>query len=140
MPKFRKKPVVIEAEQWDGLFPNKLSIESWPFPEKDRCDKCGIPLEAHGRIKTLEGYHIVCPKDWRIIGIQGEKYPCKPDIFEQTYETDKYSMDQLEAITDKANEKRDNLFDNMEWKRKPCLTMADIRLVLEAMQELAITK
>lgn len=86
MAKYRKKPVVIDAEQWDGLFPNDLGIERWPYGEKERCDKCGIPFDAHGRIKTLEGYYIACPRDWRIVGIQGEIYPCKPDIFEATYE------------------------------------------------------
>lgn len=84
--KYRKKPVVIEAEQWKGEFPNKLNVNIWPVPEKNRCEKCGIPLEAHGRVKTLEGYHIACPGDWIITGVKGEHYPCKPDIFEMTYE------------------------------------------------------
>lgn len=86
MAKYRKKPVIIEAEQWDGTFPNDLGIVIWPYPDKERCAECNVPLEAHGRIKTLEGYHIACPKDWRIVGIKNEAYPCKPDIFEMTYE------------------------------------------------------
>ena len=40
----------------------------------------------HGWIDTLEGGHIVCPGDWIITGVKGEHYPCKPDIFEMTYE------------------------------------------------------
>ena len=40
----------------------------------------------HGWIATLEGGHIVCPGDWIITGVKGEMYPCKPDIFEATYE------------------------------------------------------
>jgi len=40
----------------------------------------------HGNVKTLEGYHIACPGDYIIRGIQGEHYPCKPDIFKATYD------------------------------------------------------
>jgi hypothetical protein len=40
----------------------------------------------HGWIDTLEGGHTVCPHDWIITGVTGEKYPCKPHIFEATYE------------------------------------------------------
>jgi len=72
MPKFRKKPVVVEAEQW---FPGK-SIEG--VVERSN--------GAYGYIETLEGQFIVSSGDWVITGIQGEKYPCKPDIFEATYE------------------------------------------------------
>lgn len=56
--KFRKKPVVVEAYQTD-----KKEV-----------------------IHTLEGDMIASPGDWIITGINGEKYPCKPDIFEETYE------------------------------------------------------
>ncbi len=47
---------------------------------------CGHPSNAHGWCPTLEGNHIVCVGDWIITGIAGEQYPCKPDIFEQTYD------------------------------------------------------
>lgn len=50
------------------------------------CEKCGNRHHIHGWIDTLEGGHIVCPGDWIITGVQGEHYPCKPDIFDQTYE------------------------------------------------------
>jgi hypothetical protein len=50
------------------------------------CKHCGMTLRMHGWIKTLEGGHIVCPSDWIITGVQGEKYPCKNDIFLATYE------------------------------------------------------
>jgi hypothetical protein len=69
--KFRKKPVVVEATQWfkDGDHP---AVEKWNDNEY--------------RIKTLEGAHIVTIGDWIITGVKGEHYPCKPDIFELTYE------------------------------------------------------
>ncbi len=100
MAKFRKKPVVIEAEQW---FRNGDHSEDGPSNKEgqivrryrnpnrsgeDICDhhRCIFPMSLHGWIDTLEGGHVVCPGDWIITGIKGEKYPCKPDIFEATYE------------------------------------------------------
>ena len=50
------------------------------------CGYCNVRMYEHGWIDTLEGGHIVCPGDWIITGIKGEHYPCKPDIFESTYE------------------------------------------------------
>lgn len=50
------------------------------------CKHCGRIMHVHGWIDTLEGGHIVCPGDWIITGVQGENYPCKPDIFAATYE------------------------------------------------------
>jgi hypothetical protein len=44
--------------------------------------------ESIGWVQTLEGGHIVTPGDWIITGVKGEHYPCKPDIFEMTYEVD----------------------------------------------------
>ena len=53
---------------------------------EEKCVKCDNIMHAHGWIDTPEGGHIVCPGDYIITGIKGEHYPCKPDIFEQTYE------------------------------------------------------
>lgn len=52
----------------------------------DVCPKCRHTFKEHGFIDTLEGGHIVCVGDYIITGVQGEKYPCKPDIFAATYE------------------------------------------------------
>ena len=75
--KFRKKPVIIEAEQY---FENG----HWP------AGVCRTPEEAKAHYKpwvqTLEGKLMVSDGDWIITGVKGEKYPCKPDIFEATYE------------------------------------------------------
>lgn len=96
--KFRKKPVVIEATQWfkNGDHPEVRQSRTVTFadlPGEPRglvptapCGKCGGEMDAHGLVPTLEGIHIVCPGDWIITGVQGEHYPCKPDIFEATYE------------------------------------------------------
>lgn len=81
--KFRKKPVVIEAFQW---FEKMGEIDG---VERDYGREMLQP-QGHIRrfysIKTLEGKHTVSEGDWIITGIKGEKYPCKPDIFEATYE------------------------------------------------------
>lgn len=53
---------------------------------KTICKHCGQIMHVHGWIDTLEGGHIVCPGDYIITGVQGERYPCKPDIFAATYE------------------------------------------------------
>lgn len=79
---------MIEAVQWNGFgrFP-KVSDVFETYPDDGVvCDVCGADLHIHGWIGTLEGGHRVCPGDWIITGVQGERYPCKPDIFEQTYE------------------------------------------------------
>jgi len=82
MPKFRKKPVVIEAEQ----FTDK---------NKDRClnfvrCNCYPDFDDKGNptltIQTLEGDMLCSIGDWIIKGVNGEFYPCKPDIFKKTYE------------------------------------------------------
>jgi len=76
--KFRKKPVVIEASQWFKHGDHSM-VTKLPSPHaEDRLDL--------GWINTLEGGHVVKPGDWIITGVAGEHYPCKPDIFEATYE------------------------------------------------------
>lgn len=50
------------------------------------CKYCAIRMHDHGWIETFEGGHIVCPGDFVITGVKGERYPCKPDIFEATYD------------------------------------------------------
>lgn len=75
---FRKKPVVIQAVKFDGTL---SSIEGLGIPEVSQeltSDTCQIP--------TLEGVMTASKGDWIICGVKGEFYPCKPDIFEATYE------------------------------------------------------
>lgn len=55
-------------------------------PGDKPCEQCGRPHHVHGWIDTLEQGHRVCPGDWIITGVKGERYPCKPDIFMATYE------------------------------------------------------
>jgi len=93
MKKYRKKPVVIEAEQWFGYgdVPEANIIkysdqQMYKFNPTDRCDRCGELYINHGFLHTLEGFQIVCPGDYIVKGVEGEFYPCKADIFEKTYE------------------------------------------------------
>jgi len=86
MAKYRKKPVVVEAIQWFKHGDHPSVKEYDPYGEQGACGKCGKATEVHGWCRTLEGGHIVCPGDFIITGVQGEHYPCKPDIFEATYE------------------------------------------------------
>jgi len=91
MAKYRKLPVEIEATQWFqyGDHPavrRYLDAVPKPFRPLDTCGGCNNPHEDHGWINTLEAGHRVCPCDWIITGVQGEMYPCKPDIFAKTYE------------------------------------------------------
>lgn len=101
MPKFRKKPIVIEATQWfkNGDHPQDdngklymgegMVVRYYRNPIGDgheECQYCKNIMHDHGWIDTLEGKHIVCVGDWIITGVNGEFYPCKPDIFSETYE------------------------------------------------------
>ena len=97
MTAFRKKTVVIQAFQMTKA--RRVSNEEWPewlhrawnhgfhdvgslscvdFPNSDGTD--------HLQIRTLEGVQLVSWGDWIIQGVKGELYPCKPDIFDLTYE------------------------------------------------------
>ena len=86
--KFRKKPVVIDAVQWDGTLSGLRAIEAaLPTLNTTALSSHEGRNEARGwRIGTLEGGHEVTPGDWIITGVKGEHYPCKPDIFTATYE------------------------------------------------------
>jgi hypothetical protein len=89
MPLFRKKPVVIEAVKWTGdnlrevidfigLHPSDQDL-TWSEYEEVVAN-CGL------KIFTLEGPHLASVGDMIIKGVNGEVYPCKPDIFNKTYE------------------------------------------------------
>ena len=86
--KYRKKPVIIEAIQWDG------SYESYKEIKKCFSDLITTSINYHEKynkvyfwkIFTLEGGHEVSPGDYIVKGVKGEYYPVKPDIFRETYE------------------------------------------------------
>ena len=80
--KFTKKPVVIEAEQWNGTDASFEAIGDLAYGGNRNIQQLGDKLE----IPTLEGVMTASLGDWIIKGVSGEVYPCKPDIFEMTYE------------------------------------------------------
>lgn len=107
MAKYRKKPVIVDATQWfengdhpeDNCGPNKRT-ETAPYAgqgevvgyyvipiyilARGKCIKCGKTHYNHGELRC--NHNRVCPGDWIITLKGGERYTCKPDIFEQTYE------------------------------------------------------
>jgi hypothetical protein len=99
MAKYRKKPVVIEAVQltWENW--NEICEFVGVGPEDDKPNGCYVDGEGQAHdtppdndarlgllIPTLEGTMLGTEGDWIIKGVSGEVYPCKPDIFHQTYE------------------------------------------------------
>ena len=88
--KFRKKPVVIEAVRWTGNNLREViaftglhpSAEKWTWTEY-----VTVVKNDGLKIFALEGPLMAAVGDWIIRGVKGEYYPCKPDIFEATYET-----------------------------------------------------
>ncbi len=90
MGKYRKKPIVIEAFQW--------MMDEVPNWWRDKSDEFTINVRSGSVfIPTLEGTHETKPGDFIIKGVRGELYPCKPDIFEMTYE----------EVNEKNNESED---------------------------------
>lgn len=89
MKKFRKKPVVIEAVQWTG--DNLRAVIDFtglhPSAQQWSWDEYSDVVKNEGlKIFTIEGAMLANIGDWIIKGVKGEFYPCKPDIFDQTYE------------------------------------------------------
>jgi hypothetical protein len=85
MSQYRKKPVVIEAVRYQ---PPTNCREVWAFMGWSYSDseRCGCDATTPVYIKTLEGVMAANPGDWIIRGVKGEFYPCKPDVFEASYE------------------------------------------------------
>jgi len=94
--KYRKKPIVIEAMQFKikevhddydvGCLRSAIKINEWcSGADVAHYDETAATA-AYITIGTLEGNMIAKPGDWIIKGVKGEFYPCKPDIFEATYE------------------------------------------------------
>lgn len=81
--KYRKLPIVIEAFKWTGE-PDQEEDPKWIVEAIKKRDAF---FEDHEfKLRTLEGIMTVSPGDYVIMVVNGEIYPCKPDIFEKTYE------------------------------------------------------
>lgn len=90
MPRFVKKPVEIEAQCWLGTAATATPIIDWILDGGGTARyhdvNVATVLPQSIYIDTLEGTMRAEPGDWIIRGVQGEFYPCKPDIFDATYE------------------------------------------------------
>lgn len=93
MKKYRKKPVVIEAMTFDEMIEygkkyaeDSNQVDGMPWSFKINGHAVSHEDDERYIITTLEGLHNMTPKDMLIIGVQGEIYPCKLDIFAATYE------------------------------------------------------
>jgi len=106
--RYRKKPVIIEAIRWDATDDTSIAIRDWAEPAVAVVDTdhlthlwdydAGAYRMPNGKyifapyglrcliVLTLEGEMIASPGDFIIRGVHGEFYPCKPDIFAETYE------------------------------------------------------
>ena len=92
--RYKKRPIVIEAMQWDGTTASAVNILNWAKQDwrfntveywnkiKPQDNNISITIV----IPTLEGDLHASANDWIIKGVAGEFYPCKPDIFQKTYE------------------------------------------------------
>ena len=100
MSYYRKKPVVIEALQWDGSWDSMDTINA-RWPEMRTTHLSAHPPSRTVRqwgIGTPEGRHQVSVGDFIIKGVKGEFYPCKPDIFALTYEEAESQGEQASAV------------------------------------------
>ena len=87
--KYKKKPIIIEAVQWTGINLEEIKSfvgDSLDYNYKTNWDSSDLS-NIEVKIKTLEGDHIASIGDYIIKGVNGEFYPCKPDIFKKTYES-----------------------------------------------------
>jgi hypothetical protein len=124
--KFRKKPVVIEAIKWNGE--NLREIIDFtglhPSAEKWTWDEYAEVVSKEGlKIFTIEGPLMASIGDWIIQGVKGEFYPCKPDIFEATYEPVEEFKGRgaaMEAVLENAR------------KSQP-----DVKVLVEALEEIS---
>lgn len=123
MAKYRKKPVVIEAFQWSY----GMGHENYPkwaqdaFDSGDETLSIGIDKSAMTLyIKTLEGVMTGDEGDFIIQGIQGEIYPCKPDIFEATYEAVVVDVPDYVCDQCKGTTKHSYCCENPSCPNMPC--------------------
>ena len=116
MPRYCKKPVEIEAVQWDGTADGATPIVEWITAagaaanylcsNPDRCAGTDGDTPHYIEIHTLEGDMRADLGDWIVKGVQGEFYPCKPDIFEATYEPADGSREATAAVIEIVEKNR----------------------------------
>lgn len=121
--KYKKKPVVVEAFQYDGDLKGadgKYYVPDWAAEAYEKGIMYYDLTELF--INTLEGTHHVSVGDYIIQGLKGELYPCKPDIFVKTYDVltgDKPETNSISRVLEKLHEIADNGSDMILVADKP---------------------
>lgn len=96
--KYRKKPIVIEAVRLEADFNSIIQAFAFVYPD-DESPMMELYHSAMGdrgiHIRTLEGIMLASFGDYIIKGVNGEFYPCKPDIFEKSYDIEGYTSDTM---------------------------------------------
>lgn len=121
--KYKKKPVVVEAFQYDGDLKGadgKYYVPDWAAEAYEKGIMYYDLTELF--INTLEGTHHVSVGDYIIQGVKGELYPCKPDIFVKTYDVltgDKPETNSISMVLEKLHEIADNGSDMILVADKP---------------------
>jgi len=134
--KFRKKPVVIEAIQFNGTTLSLERILKWMGNAASIRNDIAAGFDPpsfsdRGKIaiRTLEGTMFASPGDWIIKGVKGEFYPCKPDIFAETYdeasEEEGTELDQLITEAQQTAERLNKLNAFMATDAFPNLKRAE---------------
>jgi hypothetical protein len=130
--RYRKKPVVIEAVQYDGNF---RCLDIFSINDVGKfiigTDDAGNPCL---KIPTLEGVMIASKGDYVIRGIKGEYYPCKPDVFEMTYERDEPTIIQAPI---KNYDAWDEVIDQLGDSNKMIDHVPDVGKMVEDVEKLA---
>ena len=139
MAQYRKKPVVIEAVRLTA----ETVQECYDFVDaKGNLPECGMgidPADGQFKITTLEGVHTASVGDWIIKGVKGEFYPCKPDIFEQTYDAE---ITTFKERLIKEQEELENKFKDLavsELKKVCEEQVINAQLLLEIAKKLEVT-
>ena len=116
---YRKKPVMIEAVQWTGE--NHAEMCEFIDPEAfEIIPRVGLVIH------TLEGDHYASPGDYIIKGINGEFYPCKPDIFAKTYESATLTPpNEWVRVEDAMPPEHEPVLCIVDGKPKPNITLED---------------
>lgn len=91
MKKYRKKPIVLEAERWPGFdtlntIPIKITCHKESPGHQTKCEHCDKPMNIHGSINSFNVTYVICPGDWIFKGVNGDFYPVKPSVFKAMYE------------------------------------------------------
>lgn len=95
MEKYQAKPDVVEAGQWwefkedeDGYYLGVSALMGYGPSGNGKliCSDCVRRMKEHGWLRTFDGGYTVCPGDWIVRGVDGERHPFKPVIFEKVYE------------------------------------------------------